>query len=78
MKGKARILNEVSVGLTPEISAALSVATQFSGLTPSAYGRMAILERLVRENFLRHPGIAAYETINGAVKQQAATIQPAE
>lgn len=72
MKQKARILNEISVGLTPEISAALIVATQFSGLTPSAYGRMAIMERLVRENYLRHPGIAAYESLNDTIKQQAA------
>jgi diketogulonate reductase-like aldo/keto reductase len=62
----AKILSEMSVGLTPEIAKALNVATEFSGLKPSQYGRMAILERLVREGFLRHPGISNYENSEAA------------
>ena len=57
----ARIKTEMSVGLTLEIAKALNIATEFSGLRPSQYGRMAILERLVREGFLKHPGIINYE-----------------
>ena len=59
----AKILLEMSVGLTPEIAKALNIATEFSGLKPSQYGRMAILERLVREGFLKHPGITNYESL---------------
>jgi hypothetical protein len=62
----AKILSEMSVGLTPEIAKALNIATEFSGLKPSQYGRMAILERLVREGFLRHPGISNYENSEAA------------
>lgn len=51
----AKIITEMSVGLTPEIQSALTVATEFQGMKPSQYGRQAILERLVREGFLRHP-----------------------
>jgi hypothetical protein len=51
----AKIKSEMSVGLTPEIEEALKVATEFQGMKPSQYGRQAILERLVREGFLKHP-----------------------
>jgi hypothetical protein len=59
----AKILSEMSVGLTPEIAKALNIATEFSGPKPSQYGHMAILERLVREGFLKHPGITNYESL---------------
>jgi hypothetical protein len=62
----AKILSEMSVGLTPEIAKALNIATEFSGLKPSQYGRMAILERLVREGFLKHPGITNYQNSEAA------------
>ena len=52
----ARIKSEMSVGLTDEIQAALMVATEFQGIKPSQYARQAILQRLVAEGFLRHPG----------------------
>ena len=51
----AKIKSEMSVGLTPEIEQALKIATEFQGMKPSQFGRQAILERLVREGFLRHP-----------------------
>jgi hypothetical protein len=57
----ARILSEMSVGLTPEIEAALEVAADFSGLKPSQFGRQAIIEKLVRDGFIKHPGMARFE-----------------
>jgi hypothetical protein len=54
---RTRILTEVSVGLTPEIQAALETAAAFSGITASAYGRIALIEKLTREQFLEHPGV---------------------
>lgn len=51
----ARILSELSVGLTDEISAALKLASEFAGIKPSQFGRQAILEKLVREGYLQHP-----------------------
>jgi hypothetical protein len=53
----AKIKSEMSVGLTPEIEEALKVATDFVGMKPSQFGRQAILEKLVREGFLRHPSM---------------------
>ena len=51
----AKIKSEMSVGLTPEIESALKVATDFVGMKPSQFGRQAILEKLCREGFLKHP-----------------------
>ena len=53
----AKIKSEMSVGLTPEIAAALNVAVEFEGVKASQFGRMAILERLVARGYMRHPGI---------------------
>jgi hypothetical protein len=53
----AQIKSEMSVGLTPEIEAALQVAVEFVGMKPSQFARQAILEKLVREGFMRHPGM---------------------
>ena len=64
-----RILSEMSVGLTPEIEAALEIAADFSGLKPSQFGRQAIIEKLVREGFIKHPGMARFEN---TVPKQAA------
>ena len=57
----AKIKTEMSVGLTDEIQTALIMATDFVGMKPSQFGRQAILEKLVREGFLRHPGVANYD-----------------
>jgi hypothetical protein len=51
----AKIKSEMSVGITDEIKSALEIATEFQGTKPSQYGRQAILEKLVREGFLKHP-----------------------
>jgi hypothetical protein len=54
-KMTAKIKSEMSVGITDEIKSALEIATEFQGTKPSQYGRQAILEKLVREGFLKHP-----------------------
>ena len=38
----ARVLKEMSVGLTPEIEAALNIAVEFEGIKASQFGRLAI------------------------------------
>lgn len=55
MKSKAKIKTELAVGVTEEIKSALEIATEFQGMKPSQYGRQAILEKLVREGFMKHP-----------------------
>lgn len=57
----ATILSEVSVGLTPEIEAALENAVAFAGIKSSQYVRIALVEKLCRENFLKHPGLVRLE-----------------
>jgi hypothetical protein len=72
----AKILMEMSVGLTPQIQAALETAVEFSGMKASQYARLALVEKLCREQFLIHPGYARLEKSqpkNGD-KQQAAAI----
>jgi hypothetical protein len=51
----AKISSEISVGISEEMKSALEIATGFQGMKPSQYGRQAILEKLVREGFLKHP-----------------------
>jgi hypothetical protein len=51
----AKIKHERVIGLTAEIEAALSMVEDFSGLKPSQYCRVAILERLVKDGFMVHP-----------------------
>jgi hypothetical protein len=53
----AKIKTELAVGITEEIKNALEIATDFCGMKPSQYGRQAIVEKLVREGFLEHPGM---------------------
>jgi hypothetical protein len=55
MNSKAKIKTELAVGVTEEIKSALEIATEFQGMKPSQYGRQAILEKLVREGFMKHP-----------------------
>jgi hypothetical protein len=62
----AKIKTEMSVGLTPEIEEALKIATDFVGMKPSQFGRQAILEKLVREGYMRHPGIQNYQNVQAA------------
>lgn len=66
----AKVTLEMTVGLTKPIRDALEIATEFSGTKASQYVRQAALERLVREGFLRHPGM---NHVNGIPE-----IKPAE
>jgi hypothetical protein len=59
------IKTDMSVGITNEIAKALAVAIAFSGLKASQYARIGLVEKLRRENFLRHPGFAAKRKPNG-------------
>lgn len=68
----AKIKSEMSVGLTPEIAAALNVAVEFEGVKASQFGRMAILERLVARGYMRHPGIQNYQNNADAEIKSAA------
>jgi hypothetical protein len=52
----ARILSEISVGLTPELETAVKLASEFSGMKPSQLGRVALVEKIVRDGFMQHPG----------------------
>ena len=60
----ARVLKEMSVGLTPEIEAALNIAVEFEGIKASQFGRLAILERLVSLGYMTHPGVKTEHKIN--------------
>ena len=53
----ARIKQELSVGITEEIAASLKVAADFTEIKPSQFGRIAIIEKLCRDGFMRHPGL---------------------
>jgi hypothetical protein len=64
----AKIKSEMSVGLTPEIEAALNVATEFEGIKASQFGRMAILERLVARGYMQHPGIQNFQNVSATIK----------
>lgn len=52
---------DLSVALTAEIQAALETAVHFSGIKSSQYARIALVEKLTREQFMRHPGVVYLE-----------------
>lgn len=66
----ATIKSELAVGVTSEIKTALENAVAFSGIKASQYARIALVEKLCREKFMRHPGLAHFE--------KSAAIQAAE
>jgi hypothetical protein len=51
----ATLSEEINVSLSPEVATALKLATEFTGLRTSQYGRQAIIEKLVRDQFMAHP-----------------------
>jgi hypothetical protein len=57
----ARIKTEIAVGVTDEIQVALENAVAFSGIKASQYARIALVEKLCREQFMQHPGLAHLE-----------------
>ena len=59
MPAKPAIINLLlSVGITEQIKLELEQASEFFGMTPSQFGRQAIIEKLVREGIRQPPGIA--------------------
>jgi hypothetical protein len=54
----ARIKTELAVGVTEEIRSAPENAVAFSGIKASQYARIALVEKLCREQFMQHPGLA--------------------
>jgi hypothetical protein len=67
----ARIKRERMIGLTEAIESALALVEDFTGLKPSAYCRVAILERLVRDGFMTHPAARFHNTNNTPQKVAA-------
>jgi hypothetical protein len=65
----ARVTIEMSVGLTPEIQQSLVAAVNYQGIKASTFGRQAILEKLVRDGWMRHP---MQDQINAAAAANAA------
>jgi hypothetical protein len=59
MAGKIKI--DRQIGVTAEIDENLKIAAEFSGMTISQYGRLAILEKLCREGFMQHPAVARFQ-----------------
>jgi hypothetical protein len=57
----AKIKTELAVGVTAEIQAALETAVHYSGIKASQYARIALVEKLTREQFMRHPGVVYLE-----------------
>jgi hypothetical protein len=53
----AKIKTEISVGVTCEILDALETAVEFSGIRASQFARIALVEKLVRENWMEHPAM---------------------
>lgn len=65
----ALVKTDLVVGITDEINSTLKIATAFTGLKPSQYGRLAILEKLVRDGYMKHPGdILVAETLKQAAE----------
>jgi hypothetical protein len=61
----ATLTKEINVAISPEIETALKSATAFSGIRASQYIRIALVEKLAREQFMRHPGLVHLEKTNG-------------
>jgi hypothetical protein len=58
------ITSQLSVGLTKEMETAIAVITAFNAVTPSQYGRRAILNQLVNDGLIQHPAQRLAETNN--------------
>ena len=54
-KREKLITQDLAVGISAEIDAALKMVSDFSGLRPSQYARQAIIHKLVSDGFMQHP-----------------------
>jgi hypothetical protein len=68
----SRILSDLSVGVTPEIQEALETAVAFNGIKASQYARIALVEKLVREQFLNLTRLENPSRKNQEIQSQAA------
>jgi hypothetical protein len=64
----SKIKTDLSVGIPEEMEAALENAVAFSGIKASQYARIALVEKLCREQFMQHPGLA--QVRKPAIKSQ--------
>jgi hypothetical protein len=55
MKTTSRLPREIGVSISDEMDAALTIATQAFATGTSQYVRQALMERLIREQWLPHP-----------------------
>ena len=62
----AKVKIDRAAGLTDEIDAALQIACGFSGLKMSQFLRIACLEKLVREGYMKHPGLTHLNNLQAA------------
>jgi hypothetical protein len=67
----AKIKRERMIGVTVAIDTALGMVEDFTGLKPSQYCRVAILERLVKDGFMAHPAAAHLHNNNSPQKVAA-------
>ena len=68
----AKVKIDRAAGLTTEIDAALQIACEFSGLKMSQYLRIACLEKLLREGWIKqHPAVAHLQNNNSAPLEAA-------
>lgn len=65
----AVIKKEIAVGITDEIEAALATASAFTGLKVSQFARIALVEKLSREQFMQHPGFSHLQKTSGQQQQ---------
>jgi hypothetical protein len=49
------IITQLSVGLTAEMEQAIAAITAAHSMTPSQYGRRAIISQLVADGMIQHP-----------------------
>jgi hypothetical protein len=54
-KKKINITAQIAVGLTTPMAVALNLASEISGLSPSALARQAIMASLIQSGYLPHP-----------------------
>ena len=55
------IVSQLSVGLTHEMEQAIAAITTAHSMTPSQYGRRALISQLVADGMLQHPSVRLAE-----------------
>ena len=60
------IIGQLSVGVTAEMQAAIEAITSAHCMTPSQYGRRALISQLVADGMIKHPSQRAAAASNAA------------